>query len=129
MTKTIHQHHCRHTPRSLKHGAREDVPAVGDLTSYADEETCAAKVMPWRSSRLVSSSQSPSLNSTLLVLPSLPAAGLPELRGSVFILHVPARRLLEDAPSVERKGLGLRGLVIVEVGGHKCVVQGRFGVL
>ena len=37
---------------------------------------------------------------------------------AVFILHVPPRKLLEDAPSVERKGLGLRGLVIGKVGGH-----------
>ena len=36
---------------------------------------------------------------------------------------------LEDAPSVEIKGLGLRGLVIGKVGGHKRVVQGKFGVL
>ena len=45
---------------------------------------------------------------------------------AVFILHVPPRKLLEDAPSVERKGLGLREFVTGKVVEHRFVVQGRF---
>ena len=49
---------------------------------------------------------------------------------AIFILHVPPRKLLEGAPSVEREGVGLRGLVGGRSGVPRSrVVEGRFGVL